>query len=114
LKVVSVESGVGWIPAVLESLEYQMAENWLACKVSPLEIFARQIYVCGWFERRNFVEAARQTGVDNVMFETDFPHPTCVYPDALNTFAQTASGFTREERRKIFGGNAVKVYNLPF
>lgn len=113
LKIVSVESGVGWVPCVLESLEYQMSENWLECKVSPLEIFHRQIYVCAWFERRHFATTARMAGIDNVMFETDFPHPTCVYPDALNTFAATAAEFTPEERRKFFGGNAARVYNLP-
>jgi predicted TIM-barrel fold metal-dependent hydrolase len=114
LKIVSVESGVGWIPTVLESLEYQMSENWLECKVSPEEIFRRQIYVCSWFERKNFVATARMSGIDNVLMETDFPHPTCVYPDALNTFAATAAQFTPEERRKVYGGNAIRVYNLPF
>jgi predicted TIM-barrel fold metal-dependent hydrolase len=114
LKIVSVESGVGWIPTVLESLEYQSAENWLHHKVSPTEIFKRQIYVCGWFERRHFARHARMVGIDNVLFETDFPHPTCVYPDALHAFESTAAEFTPEERRKVFGGNAARVYNLQF
>jgi predicted TIM-barrel fold metal-dependent hydrolase len=114
LRIVSVESGVGWIPTVLESLEYQNAENWLHHKVSPTEIFQRQIYLCAWFERRHFAAHARMVGIDNVLFETDFPHPTCVYPDALDTFAETAAQFSPEERRKVFGGNAARVYNLPF
>jgi predicted TIM-barrel fold metal-dependent hydrolase len=47
------------------------------------------------------------------MFETDFPHPTSLYPSSLNSVADSAARFTPEERIKVFGANAVKVYNLP-
>jgi len=113
LKIVSVESGVGWIPFFLECLEYQMAECAVKLKSTPKEVFQRQIYACSWFERENIVASARALGVDNVLFETDFPHPTCLYPDALTYIADGAAGFTTEERRKIYGGNAIRVYNLP-
>ena len=113
LKIVSVESGIGWIPFLLESLEYQMQENWITCKTSPLEVFQRQIYACSWFEKRNFVAHVRMLGADTVMFETDYPHPTCLYPDALNYIATAAAEFTPDERRKVFGGNAAKLYKIP-
>jgi predicted TIM-barrel fold metal-dependent hydrolase len=112
LKIVSVESGIGWIPALLESLEYQMTENWISHKVSPWEVFSRQMYVTAWYERRHFAAAARMTGIDNVMFETDFPHPTCLYPGALGLVAESAAQLTQEERRKVFQTNAAKVYNI--
>ena len=115
LKIVSVESGVGWLPMLLESLEYQMQQNGLISKTKtpPLEMFRRQMYACAWFERRNFVHETRALGIDNVMFETDFPHPTCVYPDALHDVAGTAADFTPDERRKVFGGTAARLYNIP-
>ena len=113
LKIVSVESGVGWIPFMLETLEYQMQEARIKYTVPPFELFQRQIYACSWFERRHFVASARMLGVDNVLFETDFPHPTCLYPDALNYIAVAAGGFTPEERIKVFGANAARVYNIP-
>jgi predicted TIM-barrel fold metal-dependent hydrolase len=112
LKVVSVESGVGWIPFMLESIEYMMQETGVKYQVPPHELFKRQIYACAWFERRNFVPMARMLGVDNVMFETDFPHPTCLHPNALDYVATTASEFTLEERKKVFGGTAARVYNI--
>jgi predicted TIM-barrel fold metal-dependent hydrolase len=112
LKIVSVESGIGWVPAMLDSLEYQMKENWLKHKVSPWEIFSRQMYVTAWYERRHFAASARMVGIDNVMFETDFPHPTCLYPGALNMVAGSAAEFTPDERRKVFEGNAARVYNI--
>jgi predicted TIM-barrel fold metal-dependent hydrolase len=113
LKIVSVESGVTWIPFMLESLEYQMQDQGIDYKVPLFEIFQRQIYACTWFDKRLLPECARYLGVDNVLYETDFPHPTCVYPDPLNFIAGAAGDFTPEERRKVFGGNAIKLYNLP-
>ncbi|HEY3696483.1 amidohydrolase family protein [Phenylobacterium sp.] len=113
LNIVSVESGVGWIPFMLESLEYHMKDSGIKCELTPIELFRRQIYACSWFERRGLAQSARALGVDNVMFETDFPHPVCLYPDPVNFMAETAAEFTHEERRKIFGGNAARVYNIP-
>ena len=112
LKIVSVESGIGWVPSMLESIEYQLTEHWLPNKISPTQIFERQMYVTAWFEQRKFSDVCRVVGMDNVMMETDFPHPTCVYPDALQKFADRAGQFTPEERHKVFAGNAAKVYNI--
>jgi predicted TIM-barrel fold metal-dependent hydrolase len=113
LKLVSVESGVGWIPFMLEALEYEMAECGVKSSATPREIFQRQIYACSWFERDRIVNDARRIGIGNVMFETDFPHPTCLYPGPLAYLEEAAAEFTIDERAKVFGGNAVKVYNLP-
>ena len=112
LKLVSVESGVGWIPFMLEAVEFQMREARSDYQISPSEIFARQIYACSWFERKHLFADAHKVGVDNVMFQTDFPHPVCLYPDALEYMAQAAGQFTQEERAKVFGGNASRVYNI--
>ena len=114
LKIVSVESGAGWVPFMLEALEYQMQQVGINYSISPQELFQRQIYACSWFEQKNFVATARAIGVDNVMWETDFPHPTCLYPNPLDVVAPTAEQFTPEERYKVFGGNANRLYNLGF
>jgi predicted TIM-barrel fold metal-dependent hydrolase len=112
LKLVSVESGAGWIPYLLEGLEYMSHEAALEYETSPTEIFRRQIYACTFFERRNFLDTIRQVGVDNIMFETDFPHPACLYPDGLEYMADAIAQMTEEERFKVFSGNAAKVYNI--
>lgn len=112
LKIVSVESGAGWVPFFLEAIQYQMTEAAMAYHDSPREIFKRQIYVCSWFERQNVLDTARQIGVDNLMFESDFPHPTCLYPNPYGYMEQAIEAMTNDERRKIFGGNAQRVYNL--
>lgn len=117
LKVVSVESGIGWIPFTLEALDYQLQETapsaleYLSMK--PSEYFARQIYACFWFESDDLVHMIKSVGVDHCMFETDFPHPTCLYPDSVHRISSTLDAVDDEFRRKVLSQNAVDVYNLP-
>jgi uncharacterized protein len=112
LKIVSVESGAGWIPYLLEALEYMSVEAALEYSPAPTEVFRRQIYACTFFERKNFVDTVRQVGADNILFETDFPHPACLFPDGLDYMADALAELSWEERFKIFSGNAAKLYNI--
>ncbi len=53
LKFVSlVESGIGWLPFMLEAcLDYHADENAASgLSLLPSEYFQRQIYACFWFE----------------------------------------------------------------
>ena len=84
LKFVSVESGVGWIPAYLEAADWQFVNSQTRREhpeyaLLPSEYFARQIYGCFWFECQGLSSALSQLP-DNLLFETDFPHPTCQHP----------------------------------
>ena len=114
----SVESGVGWIPFALEALDWQ----WRNCGVHlehpeydllPSEYFRRQIYGCFWFERDSAVAAIDQIGADNVLYETDFPHPTSMSPGPASV-AQRPDDYLRSNfahldetsLRKILHDNA--------
>jgi predicted TIM-barrel fold metal-dependent hydrolase len=116
LKVVSVESGTGWIPFILEALDYEMDENAPAAKaalsLTPREYFQRQIYATTWFERTNLPALIASVGEDNIMFETDFPHPTCLYPAPLKTAEHNMRELSTAVQRKILGENAAKLYRL--
>jgi predicted TIM-barrel fold metal-dependent hydrolase len=112
IKIVSVESGGGWAPYLLEALDYMSRESGLKIAIPFKEIFRRQIYVCSFFERDNLVETIRQVGADNILFESDFPHPACLYPEALEYLAAPAAAMTADERFKFFSGNAAKLYNI--
>jgi predicted TIM-barrel fold metal-dependent hydrolase len=116
LKVVSVESGAGWVPFILEALDYELSENAprqrAAMSLSPSEYFKRQIYATTWFERSDLPTVIHAIGEDNVMFETDFPHPTCLYPDPLKTAEENMRGLSESTQRKVLGDNAKKLYRL--
>ncbi len=117
LNFVSVESGVGWMPFLLEALDYELdeaaphARDFLTMR--PSEYFKRQIYACFWFEQKGFRAALDIIGPDNIMFETDFPHPTCLYPKALEHVADTLKGLDFDTRRKLLSANAARVYSIP-
>jgi predicted TIM-barrel fold metal-dependent hydrolase len=116
LKIVSVESGAGWVPFILEALEYEMHENAPGLKarlsLTPKEFFQRNIYATMWFEHSNLPNLVAAVGEDNILFETDFPHPTCLFPDPLTTAARHMRDLDDRARRKILGENAMELYGL--
>ncbi len=118
LKMVSVESGVGWIPFILETLDYEMAENapneLAQLKKMPSEYFRSNFYATFWFEnnRNKLPELIDAVGEDSILFETDFPHPTCLYPNPLGTVEAKMATLAPEVRKKIYGENARKLYRL--
>jgi predicted TIM-barrel fold metal-dependent hydrolase len=117
LRFVSVESGVGWIPFVLEALEHQRNETAPGSldelTLTPLEYFRRQIYACYWFEKDDISHTLDLLGADNVLFETDFPHPTCLYPDSMVLAAPGLQSLSEEVQRKVLQDNAARLYRIP-
>lgn len=117
LKFVSVESGVGWLPYFLSSLDYQLRETTATSgrrlSLTPSEYFRRQCAACFWFEDTLLVDAIKSIGEDNCLFETDFPHPTCLYPDPVQRAMKVLQDEDTAFQRKVFGGNAIRIYNLP-
>jgi uncharacterized protein len=118
LKVVSVESGVGWIPFILETLDYEMAENapeeLAQLAKPPSEYFRSNLYATFWFEnnRNKLPELVEAVGEDSILFETDFPHPTCLYPNPLASVEAKMATLTPTARAKILGENARQLYRL--
>jgi predicted TIM-barrel fold metal-dependent hydrolase len=118
IKFVSVESGVGWIPFAIEALDYQFLGNRVRedrpdLDLMPSEYFARNIYACYWFEQTAPQRLLDKVGVDNILFETDFPHPTSLYGDEVQ--ARITGGLSDCEesvRRKILWDNAQKLYKV--
>ena len=118
LRCVSVESGVGWIPFILETLDYEMYENapddLAKLKKQPSEYFRSNLYATFWFERNGdkLQQLVDAVGEDSILFETDFPHPTCLYPNPLETVADKMATLTETARLKILGENARALYRL--
>jgi predicted TIM-barrel fold metal-dependent hydrolase len=116
LKFVSVESGIGWIPFVLEAVDHSYLEGrpgrlseW---DMLPSEYFRRQVYACYWFETVAPTKLLGEIPVDNILFETDYPHPTCLYGNVRERIEATLGHASESDRRKILWGNAAKLYNI--
>jgi predicted TIM-barrel fold metal-dependent hydrolase len=118
LKFVSVESGASWIPFVLQSLETNwdelMADRDRA-KFSrrPTEAFRDQVYASYWFENANAVKFfIDEIGADNLLFETDFPHPNSLYPKLHGKLQETLANFDIQTQRKVLYQNAERIYGI--
>ncbi len=118
IQMVSVESGCGWIPFILEALDYEMSENapdeLRQMRKMPSEYFRTNMYATFWFEnnRNKLPDLIEAVGEDRILFETDFPHPTCLYPNPLETVEAKMATLTSEIRAKIMGENARKLYRV--
>jgi len=118
IKFVSVESGIGWIPFMLEALDYQFKGNSVAKEHpefdrTPSEYFARNVYACYWFEQTAPRRLIDKIGEDNVLFETDFPHPTSLYGDEVHARIRGGlSDCAESVRRKILWENSQKLYKV--
>jgi predicted TIM-barrel fold metal-dependent hydrolase len=123
LAFVSVESGVSMIPGALESFDWQwrnggVAEEHPEYDLLPSEYFRRQVYGCFWYER-DAVTPALLAYPDNMLFETDFPHPTCQHPGPRTpaveprTYAEEALGALPDDvLRKVLVDNAAALYGV--
>jgi predicted TIM-barrel fold metal-dependent hydrolase len=118
LKFVSVESGMGWLPFVLDATDY----SWLGAfrpgrvrqpdDVLPSDLFRRGVYVTYWFESvapRHFLDLIP---VDNILFETDFPHTTCLFGNIQETIKSGLGHVDDVTRRKILWDNAASLYRI--
>ncbi len=116
LKFVSVESGVGWLPFFLEMLDHQLTEtapNELAdLSLLPSEYFRRQFFGCFWFERSTIKPTVDFLGNSCLMFETDFPRPTCLYPRDDQSLMDALEGLTSVDIRRILQDNAAELYRI--
>jgi predicted TIM-barrel fold metal-dependent hydrolase len=118
IKFVSVESGIGWIPFMLEAMDYQFQGNSVTEEHPefdrlPSEYFARNVYACYWFEQIAPRRLIDKIGADNILFETDFPHPTSLYGEEVHARIKGGLADCEESvRRNILWDNAQKLYKV--
>ena len=83
LKVVFAESSLAWGAYELETADHQFERQRLHLEgydMKPSEMFHRQCYMTGWYDR-SAIEARHYLGVDNILWETNFPQATSTWPD---------------------------------
>lgn len=118
IRFVSVESGIGWLPFVLEAMDYQFAGNRVRedrpeLELLPSEYFRRNVYACYWFEQTAPRHLLNSMSVDNILFETDFPHPTSLYGEEVKARIESGLGTVDPvTRRKILWDNAAALYKV--
>ena len=123
MKIVIAESGVGWVPWVVEELDYRHWRLWEAeefwadkggiphNKEKPSDLFKRQVY--GTFQQSpTAMRLLEFWGPDNLLWATDYPHPDSIWPNSRKIMQETMGHLPPETIRKLTHDNAAKLYGL--
>lgn len=117
LKIGLIESGAGWVPFWLEAMDHQLDEfrtrENRGLKLRCNEYFKRHFWVSFWFESYAPKHMLDAIGADKLLFETDFPHPTSLYPGVQDKLVSVMKDHDHATRKLILQDNAAKLYNLP-
>ena len=114
LRVVIGEAGIGWIPYVLERMDYEWEDQFkdLELKMKPSEYWYRQMYAT-FQQDQTGIDQIEKVGVNNVMWGSDFPHPDGVWPDSQDFLHKQLGHLPEDIRRKLVYENVGKLYGFP-
>jgi predicted TIM-barrel fold metal-dependent hydrolase len=117
LKLAYSEGQIGWIPYVLERADTVWREHraWVGVKdivpEPPSTYYYRNIFGC-FFRDQHGVDSLDKVGVDNVTFETDYPHTDSTWPDTKQVATELMAGVDDDAVYKIMRGNAIRLLSL--
>jgi predicted TIM-barrel fold metal-dependent hydrolase len=111
------EGQIGWIPYVLERADVVWEENraWggVADKVlePPSQLFRKHVYGC-FFNDAHGLRSIDDIGVDNITYESDYPHSDSTWPHTRQIAEEQMKGLDDEVIEKIVRGNAIRMLHL--
>ena len=121
LKIVMAESGLAWIPNMIQAMErflnrvrlgHQSAgEGTKLPDLKPYEYFERQI----WMKFQDDFYGIKMLNIlpeDKVMWGSDYPHPASTWPNSQEIIAQLMEGIPAETQRKVLVDNARALYGM--
>ena len=114
-KLVLGESGIGWIPYVLERLAFEhktyggMVD--IPLSMDARDLFKRQMYAT-FQEESVGVKLIPEIGVDNVMWAADYPHADGTFPHTEQAVEHIFAGASEDVVRKATWETAKDVYRI--
>jgi predicted TIM-barrel fold metal-dependent hydrolase len=122
LRVVMAESGLGWLPWVVQELDYRHWRLWEASEYwaqrggidlhsKPSELFKRQVYVT-FQEDYVAMKLLDFYGSGNVLWASDYPHPDSTWPNSQRVVEQQMADLPATVRQRLTYANAAALYGL--
>jgi predicted TIM-barrel fold metal-dependent hydrolase len=112
LTVVHVEADAGWVPYLLQRMEQHWEFSGNAehpdLKMRPTEYFRRNVYVACRGDEMTLPAAVALAGDDNLVFNTDYPHPDGTWPWGLERLE--AQPIPQASKHKILWENAARAF----
>jgi predicted TIM-barrel fold metal-dependent hydrolase len=117
VKIVLGESGLGWIPYVLERMDFEYRNYYERIKdyrirEVPSFYWKRQMFAT--YEEDDFgLEHIDAIGAGNVMWASDYPHGDTTWPNSKKAIMDSPLGRLPEAtRRAVICDTAAKVYGI--
>lgn len=114
LTVVHVEADAGWLPYWLQRMEqhweYSGSAEHPELDRRPTDYFLSNVYVAARGDEMTLPSVVELVGDDNLVFNTDYPHPDGTFPWGFDRFDEQP--ISRDTRRKILGANAARAFGL--
>jgi predicted TIM-barrel fold metal-dependent hydrolase len=115
LRFVSVEAGIGWVGYLLQRADevYEKHRHWSKppIKEKPSFYFRRQLF-SNFLDDAVGITCRHHIGVDNLLFEVDYPHSDTTFPRSREIVAERFRDVPAAETRKICRDNAIRLFNL--
>ena len=118
LQVGSIEMETAWIPHLLNTMDYSYTQRALA--FAPYR-FKEDMLPSDYFHRNVFHSFQEDAvglrlrdiiGVDSLLWGADYPHAESTFPRSREILEEILVDCTEEEKAKIVGGNAARIYHL--
>ena len=116
LRIALSEGQTGWIPFVLERLDYSFENHRYGrgtLTELPSTYYRGRVFGCV-IDDRTGLRMRDVVGMDQMMFEVDFPHGDSLWPDSAQALEKLAAdtGLDDGELYKLARGNAIRFYRL--
>ena len=113
LQIVIAESGIGWIPYLLERMDMEWEEQYkdLTLTMKPSHYWHRQCRATYQSDQIG-LRLLDILGEDNIMWGSDFPHPDGLWPDSQAFIEKELGHLPEATRHKIVCANAARLYGF--
>jgi predicted TIM-barrel fold metal-dependent hydrolase len=113
IRMVMGESGIGWIPYVLDRMDFEFKDQYqdLKLKLLPSEYWRRQCKATFQYDRVG-TKLIEEMGVETLMWGSDYPHPDGVWPESKKYIEDQFSHLPADIVYKMTCENAGKFYGL--
>jgi predicted TIM-barrel fold metal-dependent hydrolase len=112
LRVCFAEGQIGWMPYVIERADnLWKKEIWSTDGnrlPEPPSTYMRQVYGC-FYDDLTGLEARDRIGIEQITFETDYPHQDSTWPHTLEAVRKFAPSLRADELAKVLRLNALTL-----
>ncbi|MBI3742665.1 MAG: amidohydrolase [Chloroflexi bacterium] len=115
LKIVSVESGVGWLAFLVPWMDNIFERHRHHTKSTLQElpsVFIRRQVRATFIEDPVGIRERHTIGLDVIMWSNDYPHSDSTWPRSRQVIEEHFAGVPAAERHQIVAANAATLYHL--